>query len=107
MSHFTNRQRVGWAASALAAFRVEVGDDDNATLIQDLIADLGHLANSENLNFPRIAARGISTWAYERREPNGDDPNPQVSIIIAGRRLATHAWTLRQMGKPQPKGKSS
>ena len=107
MSHPTIRQRAGWAAKAIAAFRAKVGDDDTATLIQDLIADLGHLASSENLNFPRIAARGISTWAYERREPNGDGPNPQVRIIIAGRRLATHAWSLRQMRKPQAKGKSS
>jgi len=72
MKSITNQQRAGWAACALATFREKAGDYDTATPIQDLIADLGHLARCANLDFARIAARGISTWAYEHRESNGE-----------------------------------
>jgi hypothetical protein len=81
-----NQKRAGWAQSALDRFRQQVGDDDEASLILDLITDLGHLAQRHQLDFLRLPARAISVWTAEAREPDGIDPGPQVSISVPGRR---------------------
>ena len=91
MSQSTNHYRASYAATALEAFRERVGDDDEWTSICDLIVDLGHLAKASRLDFVRIAARAISVWAYERRDPDGCGECPQVTVIVAGRR-PKRAW---------------
>jgi hypothetical protein len=86
MSIPSNFQRAHWAAVALEAFREQVGRDDEATSAQDLICDLGHYCRLRDLDFLRIAARGISMWCAESDDPDGFrlDPGPDVSIAVAG-----------------------
>ncbi len=92
----TNEQRAGWAQMALNTFRHQVGNDDDATLILDLITDLGHLARRRDLDFVGITARAVSVWSYERRHPGGVGASPQVTITINGRKPKL-AWSARDM----------
>ena len=84
MTHPSNDQRAQWAQTALNTFRYQVGEDDDATLILDLITDLGHLASKHRMDFLGLAAQAISVWAYERKHPDGAGESPQVTITIAG-----------------------
>jgi hypothetical protein len=93
-----NHTRAGWAGRALDTYRRQVGDNDDATLIVDLITDLGHLARQRKLDFVHQAARALSVWDYECASPDGIDPGPHVSITIAGRR-PKYAWRERG-GRP-------
>ena len=97
MSTPTNARRASWAASALQTFRQEVGNDDDRTLILDLITDLGHLAKIHGLDFVAIVARAVSVWAYERRNPDGMGMSPQVTITVADRKPKL-AWSAKDMG---------
>jgi len=99
MTHPTNDERASYAATALNAFRDRIGYDDEDTSMLDLITDLGHLARSYELDFLRIVAKAVSTWAYERKHPDGAGPSPQVTITIEGRK-PTLAWSARDMGGP-------
>lgn len=91
MTHPSNDQRAGWARMALNTFRTQAGNDDDATLILDLITDLGHLADMRRIEFPSLVARAVSVWAYERRHPDGAGASPQVTLTIQGRR-PRYAW---------------
>jgi len=99
MSRPTNRQRAAYAVAALKAFRHQTGDDDERTLILDLIADLGHRAARRRLDFLRIVAQAVSAWMYERSDPDGAGPSPQVTITIEARK-PTLAWSAQDMGGP-------
>jgi len=91
MSKALIKQRVRSASTALNAFRHQVGEDDERTLMLDLIADLGHLAARRRLDFLQIAAQAVSAWAYERKSADGAGPSPQVTITVEGRR-PKYAW---------------
>ena len=94
MTHVTNFQRAHWASVAIAAFRLEVGTDDDESSIHDLIADLGHYCSHNELDFIRVTADAISCWAVERAHPGDDDigPSPNVSIIVSGRKHPMRPW---------------
>jgi len=91
MTHPTNEKRAAWARLALDTFRYQVGDDDDRTLILDLIADLGHLARARGIDFVALVAEAVSVWVYERKHPDGTGASPQVAITIAGQR-PKYAW---------------
>ena len=81
-----NARHAARASEALATYRKRAGREDSATSICDLITDLGHLAQSPNLDFVGLVARAVSIWAYERRLPDGAGAGPQVIVTIAGRK---------------------
>lgn len=57
----TNQDRASWGNTALSAFVVEVGDaGDEQTNLSDLLADLMHLADRQDLDFAQalMVARG-------------------------------------------------
>jgi len=91
MTHPSNDQRAGWARMALNTFRYQVGEDDDRTLILDLITDLGHLAHRRRIDFVSLVAEAVSVWAYERKHPDGTGASPQVTLTIQGRR-PRYAW---------------
>ena len=97
MSRAIIEQRVRSASMALDTFRHQAGEDDERTLMLDLIADLGHLAASRRLDFLKIVAQAVSAWAYERKHSDGADPSPQVTITIEGRK-PKRAWPTEVMG---------
>ena len=68
----TNEDRAEWALLAVESFRhvVNMGGEDLDTVISDLLADLRHLADSEDLDFEEMLQ-----WAYAHYEAevNGDE----------------------------------
>lgn len=98
MRAVTNQRRAGWATMALDTFRDQVGEDDDRTLILDLVANLGHLAARRRLDFLQIVAQAVSAWAYERKSLDGAGPSPEVTISIEGHR-PKYAWR-RKAGAP-------
>jgi hypothetical protein len=80
----TNRDRAAWAEYALTAFSSQTGADLGRDAVHDLIADLGHYAVTRRLDFAKIVALAVSTWAYERKHADDIGSCPQVAISIAG-----------------------
>jgi hypothetical protein len=81
--HSFNRNRAGWAAVAVTAFRHETGiTDDDETAILDLISDLGHLADKLNIDFIALVSRALSYWRLEQKFPNSIEAGPSVHIVI-------------------------
>ncbi|MDX2263443.1 MAG: hypothetical protein NW215_00530 [Hyphomicrobiales bacterium] len=78
------------ADAALAALKAAKPDAeaDLETAIENLIIDLGHLAEARELDFLTLAARGIRGWAIERINPNYVGEGPLVEIQIDGQGLS-------------------
>ncbi len=91
-----NRERAQWAETAMRAFAAEVGlrDDDDQTILHDLLADVGRYCDRNNLDFTPVVADAISCWCVERDDPDDCDigPGPQVSILIHGRERPNRTW---------------
>lgn len=65
----SNDTRADWAEIGVAAFREQCSHNDDPLgdeHIQDLICDLGHLADREGLNFEQLVQNGVRTWQDER-----------------------------------------
>lgn len=77
-----NADRARWADAAVDAFNTKTGTTEYEEAIGDLIADLGHLAEREGLDFMALARRGIADWQIEKIDPSSLD-RPEVTITIA------------------------
>ena len=80
-----NLDRAKWAAAALQAFADEVASGDTAdvaTLLGDLLCDLGHFADSKGLDYQAIVAKSLGTWKAEVADPLGVSDPPYVQIRI-------------------------
>jgi hypothetical protein len=66
----TNEHRSRWARKALDAYKRETGffDEPAEILLRYLIADLGHLASREGVDFIPIIARAKAYWLQERTQ---------------------------------------
>lgn len=64
----TNEDRANRAAEAVATYAVEggYGHPEDPCVIQDLICDLGHLADRREEDFREIVENGIGCWEDER-----------------------------------------
>lgn len=79
-----NETRAHWAATACQTFIEQTGCGEGIDTLHDLIADLGHLAETEGYDFLDIVERAIGTWHAERTNPQGLSPAPTVAISIGG-----------------------
>lgn len=70
------------AAQALHAFRIAAGDCDDEEAIRDLVADLGHFANRNHIDFLDVVAAAIGCWALEQKDRQGVLAAPSVIITI-------------------------
>lgn len=74
----SNEDRANWATEAIDAFKVKCGPGlSDKEAIQDLITDLGHLADRLGLDFLAVAAHGIGAWSAER-----EDPDPRTNDLV-------------------------
>lgn len=71
------------AAQALYVFRLAAGDSDDEEAIRDLVTDLGHFADRNQLDFLDVLATAIGCWARERQRPQASAA-PTVTITIHG-----------------------
>lgn len=80
----TNLNRAEWARTAVDAFAREVGNDNEPleVSINDLICDLGHLADREQLDFVAILTKAVAFWKIEQIDPDGIADPPPVDLII-------------------------
>lgn len=83
----TNPQRAEWAASCVEQFMDLTGADTLEDAIGDLIANLGHFAQSQHLDFLRLVRTGIAHWHLEQTDPDSIDVLPAVGISIKGRQV--------------------
>jgi len=77
-----NDDRSEWAESALRAFSAKTGSGIGEEGLHDLIADLGHYAERQRIDFLDCIARAIGCWALERRGPLCADGVPPVIIQV-------------------------
>ena len=70
------------AAQALHAFRIAAGDSDDEEAIRDLVTDLGHFADRQDIDFLDVLAAAIGSWALEQKDRQGVLAAPSVIITI-------------------------
>ncbi len=76
-----NTEHADTARRAIAACDF-TPDQDIDTSVSDLLADLAHLCDAENLDFVAIATRAIRHWQVERIDPQSVAEGPVVEIYI-------------------------
>ena len=79
-----NCRRARNARHALEAYQnvADIGNDEEALI--DLIADLGHLADRDDIAFIECCTRAIAAWAEERQGRHATANAPSVVIQIVG-----------------------
>ena len=77
-----NDERALWAKSAVAAFLQPVSRTDAENAVCDLIADLGHLCDRENVDFLAVLETAVGHWLAEQRDPDGIDHLPRVAVTV-------------------------
>lgn len=77
----SNLHRAWRAKQCLDLHRSMAGDDEAATAVTDLVADIGHYCVENDLTYLHLLARGISHWRLEMTDPDGM-VLPEVTIHI-------------------------
>ncbi len=80
----TNRQRALWADACVDLYADIAGSHLPEEAIADLIANLGHYAQRERLDFLKLVARAIGHWHLEQTDQDSIDVLPTVTILIGG-----------------------
>lgn len=85
----TNLERARVAERCLAHFAFLTGVDTAEDAVTDLIADIGHFCDREELSFLQLVALAIGHCHLERAEADSLDALPEVTITI--NESTTHA----------------
>lgn len=83
-----NQRRAAGADKAVSVFSEIVNADDRRQAIQDLVCDIGHLCDREDLDFQKIVVIAVGWWHAERIDPEGLHPEPYVTLCIDGAEVA-------------------
>ena len=84
-----NADRAEWAEHALSVFSEDTGLDleiEPQDAVSDLMCNLGHYCDQNDLNFLALASRAIGVWDVEKREEENGEANalyPEKKVIIA------------------------
>lgn len=88
MSDISNEDRAAWAEAAIDCFINQTGQDKlEDDPVSDLIADLGHWCDENDIDFLAAIQRGIGHWKAEtadQDDPNRIDIMPAVTVRIDG-----------------------
>jgi hypothetical protein len=79
--HKMNEEHAAKARDAIAACKFDPAQD-TATSVKDLLVDLGHLCDAEQIDFAEILKRALNAWAVERIDPLSVADGPVVEIYI-------------------------
>lgn len=79
--HKMNQEHAAKARAAIAACNFDP-EQDVATSVKDLLVDLGHLCDAEDIEFAEIATKALKVWQVERIDPNSAADGPVVEIYI-------------------------
>lgn len=84
--HKVNKEHADRARQAIAACGFDPQTDLKDT-IKDILVDVGHLCDSESIDFVAALKRAINTWAVERIDPESLTDGPVVEITIGAEGL--------------------
>jgi hypothetical protein len=93
-----NQEHADNARRAIAACNYDPLTDLKDT-IQDILVDIGHLCDSENIDFVMALKRAINTWAVERIDPHSVADGPTVEIVIGTEGLPPAPEPVKRPGK--------
>jgi hypothetical protein len=74
-------------------------DQDLATSVSDLLADLAHLCDAEDIDFVERVKKAINAWQVERIDPNSIAEGPTVEIVIGADGLPEKPKPLKRQDK--------
>lgn len=69
------------ARQAIAACKYDPGQNLEAS-VKDLLVDLGHLCDAEQIEFIECLKKALNAWAVERIDPGSVAAGPVVEIYI-------------------------
>ncbi len=76
-----NKEHADKARKAIAACEFDP-EQDLSTSVSDLLVDLAHLCDAEELDFAERVKKAINTWQVERIDPTSIADGPVVEIYI-------------------------
>jgi hypothetical protein len=79
--HKMNEEHAAKARKAIAACKFDP-HQDTATSVKDLLVDLGHLSDAEQIDFVETVKKALNAWAVERIDPMSVADGPVVEIHI-------------------------
>ena len=79
--HKTNKEHADKARQAIAACGFDPLTDLKDT-VKDILVDIGHFCDAENIDFVMALKRAINAWAVERIDPESLADGPAVEITI-------------------------
>jgi hypothetical protein len=79
--HKMNKEHADKARRAIAACDFDPLTDLKDT-IKDILVDIGHLCDDENIDFVAALKRAINTWTVERVDPESLADGPTVEILV-------------------------
>lgn len=79
--HKMNRDHAAKARKAIAACKFDPHQDLKDS-IKDILVDIGHLCDAEQIDFIAQLKRAINSWAVERIDPMSVADGPTVEIAV-------------------------
>ncbi len=76
-----NKDHAANARTAIAACKFDP-HEDLATSVKDLLVDLGHLCDAEDIDFVERIQKALNAWQVERIDPTSIADGPVVEIYI-------------------------
>lgn len=77
-----NLKRAAIAEQGVAKYAEAVNADATRQAIQDLVCDIGHLCDREELDFQKIIVTAVGWWHAERIDPEGILAGPCVTLSV-------------------------
>jgi hypothetical protein len=93
-----NQEHADKARKAIAACDFDP-HQDLAASIKDLLVDLAHLSDAEDIDFVEIAKKSINAWQVERIDPTSVADGPVVEIYIGTEGLPPKPKTVKRPDK--------
>ncbi len=88
--HKMNEEHAAKARKAIAACGFDPHQDLKDS-VKDILVDIGHLCDAENIDFVTALKRAINSWAVERIDPTSVADGPTVEVVIGSGRPAARA----------------
>ncbi len=98
MSKPINREHADEARKAIAVCEFDP-HQDLATSVSDLLVDLAHLCDAEDIDFVERVKKAINAWQVERIDPNSIAAGPSVDIVIGADGLPPKPTPVKRPGK--------
>jgi hypothetical protein len=98
MARPLNQEHADQARRAIAACNFDPGQE-LATSVSDLLVDLAHLCDAEDIDFVERVKKALNTWAVERIDPNSIADGPTVEIIMGADGLPEKPKPVRRPDK--------